>query len=349
AFEAAKPKKAKEWKACMNGELPEKLGKKIADFEAGGSIATRSASGKVLQDLAKAVPYLVGGSADLAPSNNTYLKGLGDIGKRSFKGRNFHFGVRELGMGAIMNGVQLHGGFRIYGATFLVFADYVRPAMRLAALMNQPTIYVYTHDSFYVGEDGPTHQPIETLMSLRIIPNMTVIRPSDATETKSAWITALNHKTGPVCILLTRQNLPIFDRQELPSACNLQKGAYTIWESGSEPEIIILASGSEVWISIEAGKKLAAEGKSVRVVSFPSWELFEKQDAEYKESVLPATCTCRLSVEAGTTYGWDKYVGTAGRKIGIDHFGASAPGGVLAEKFGINADNVYKTAKEMLA
>jgi transketolase len=178
---------------------------------------------------------------------------------------------------------------------------------------------------------------------------MTVIRPSDATETKSAWITALNHKTGPVCILLTRQNLPIFDRQELPSACNLQKGAYTIWESGSEPEIIILASGSEVWISIEAGKKLAAEGKSVRVVSFPSWELFEKQDAEYKESVLPATCTCRLSVEAGTTYGWDKYVGTAGRKIGIDHFGASAPGGVLAEKFGINADNVYKTAKEMLA
>ena len=348
AFAQDKPKKAKEWIACQNGELPERLGKKIADFQPGSSMATRSASGKVLQDLAKALPYLVGGSADLAPSNNTYLNGLGDIARKSFKGRNFHFGVRELGMGAVMNGVQLHGGFRIFGATFLVFADYVRPAMRLAALMNQPVIYVYTHDSFYVGEDGPTHQPIETLMSLRLIPNLTVIRPSDATETKCAWMAALENKTGPTAVLLTRQNLPVFDRKELAPACNLKKGAYIVWQSSKTPDLIILASGSEVAISIEAGKKLAAEGHSVRVVSFPSWELFEAQDAEYKASVLPAECTCRLSVEAGATHGWEKYIGAQGRMIGINHFGASAPAGTLAKEFGFTADHIYQTGAEML-
>ena len=349
AFEQAKPKKAKEWAACLSGELPANFAKKIADFEPGTTIATRAASGKVLQDLAKAVPYLVGGSADLAPSNNTYLKDMGDISKKSFKGRNFHYGVRELGMGAVMNGVQLHGGFRIYGATFLVFADYVRPSTRLAALMNLPVIYVYTHDSFYVGEDGPTHQPIETLMSLRITPNVTVIRPSDATETKCAWIAALENKTGPTALLLTRQNLPIFDRKELACACNLKKGAYTVWESAkSGHDLIIMASGSEVAIAIDSGKKLAAEGKAVRVVSFPSWELFEKQDAGYKASVFPAECSRRLSVEAGSTQGWEKYVGAQGRMIGINHFGASAPAGTLAKEFGLTADNIYKTAKEML-
>ena len=349
-FARAKPKKAKEWAACLAGELPEKLDRKIADFEAGGSIATRSASGKVLQDLVKAVPNLVGGSADLAPSTNTYLKDMGDIGKKSFKGRNFHFGVRELGMGAVMNGVQLHGGFRIFGATFLVFADYVRPSTRLAALMKLPVIYVYTHDSFYVGEDGPTHQPIETLMSLRITPNVTVIRPSDATETKYAWIAALENKTGPTALLLTRQNLPIFDRKELACAGNLKKGAYTLWENAKTGhDLLLIASGSEVAIALEAGKKLAAEGKTVRVVSMPSWELFEKQDADYKESVLPASCTCRLATEAGATFGWEKYTGTAGRVIGVDHFGASAPAGTLAKEFGITAENIYKTASDMLA
>jgi transketolase len=249
-----------------------------------------------------------------------------------------------------MNGIQVHGGFRIYGATFLVFADYVRPTTRVAALMNLPVIYVYTHDSFYVGEDGPTHQPIETLMSLRITPNVTVLRPSDATETKCAWIAALENKSGPTALLLTRQNLPVFDRKELASACNLKKGAYTIWESAtSGHDIIIMASGSEVSIAIEAGKKLAGEGKAVRVVSFPSWELFEKQDAAYKASVLPAECACRLSVEAGATHGWEKYTGAQGRMIGINHFGASAPAGTLAKEFGITADNTYKTAREMLA
>jgi transketolase len=349
AFEQAKPKKAKEWEAALSGELPEKLGKKIADFEPGTSIATRAASGKVLQDLAKAVPYLVGGSADLAPSNNTYMKDLGDLSKKNFKGRNFHFGVRELGMGAVMNGVQVHGGFRIFGGTFLVFADYVRPTTRVAALMNLPVIYVYTHDSFYVGEDGPTHQPIETLMSLRITPNVTVLRPSDATETKCAWIAALENKTGPTALLLTRQNLPIFDRKELAPACSLKKGAYVLWESAkSGHDIVIMASGSEVYIALEAGKKLAAEGKAVRVVSFPSWELFEKQDADYKASVIPAECTCRLSVEAGATQGWEKYIGSQGRMIGINHFGASAPAGTLAKEFGLTADNVYHTAKKMM-
>lgn len=349
AFEQAKPKKAKEWKAAFSGELPEKLVKKIADFEPGTSMATRAASGKVLQDLAKAVPYLVGGSADLAPSNNTYMKGLGDIGKKNFKGRNFHFGVREIGMGAVMNGIQLHGGFRIFGGTFLVFADYVRPTTRIAALMGLPVIYVYTHDSFYVGEDGPTHQPVETMMSLRITPNVTVIRPSEASETKCAWIAALENKSGPTALLLTRQNLPVFDRKELAPACNLKKGAYVLWESAkSGHDLVILASGSEVAISLEAGKKLATEGKAVRVVSFPSWELFEKQDAGYKASVIPAECACRLAVEAGVTHGWEKYVGPQGRIIGINHFGASGPAGTLAKQFGFTADNIYNTAKEML-
>ncbi|MFA5688950.1 MAG: transketolase [Kiritimatiellales bacterium] len=348
AFEQAKPKKAAEWRAGLSGELPKNLMKKIGDFDAGKSIATRAASGKVLQDLAKAIPYLVGGSADLAPSNNTYLNGMGDIGRRSFKGRNFHFGVRELGMGAIMNGVQLHGGFRIFGATFHVFADFVRPAMRLAALMNQPVIYVYTHDSFYVGEDGPTHQPVETTMSLRIIPNMTVIRPSDATETKAAWVAALENKTGPTALLLTRQNLPVFDRSEFAPAENLRKGAYVIWEnSKTDHDMIMIASGSEVSIAVDAGKKLAGEGKNVRIVSFPSWELFEAQSAEYKNSVLPPENTSRLVIEAGVTSGWEKY-SAGGKIIGINHFGASGPAGVLAKEFGFTVDNVYSTAKQML-
>ncbi|MEN7973514.1 MAG: transketolase, partial [Verrucomicrobiota bacterium] len=316
-FAKANPEKATEWDVCIKGELPENLADQLADFEAGGSIATRSASGQVLQDLAKAVPYLVGGSADLAPSNNTDLKGLGDVGANAFEGRNLHYGVRETGMGAIMNGMQVHGGFRVFGATFLVFADYVRPTTRVAALMNLPVTYVYTHDSFYVGEDGPTHQPIETLMSLRITPNVTVIRPSDATETKMAWVAALENKTGPTALLLTRQNLPIFDRKELAGAENLKKGAYTIWENAeSGHDLLIVASGSEVWLSIEAAKKLADEGKKVRVVSMPSWELFEAQDDAYKASVFPVECTNRIAVEAGWPTGWEKYVGIEGKIIG---------------------------------
>ena len=349
-YASAHPEKAAEWHQCINGELPAELTHRIKDFEFGSSLATRSASGKVLQDLAQAIPYLVGGSADLAPSNNTELKGLGNVAADAYTGRNLHFGVREIGMGAIMNGMQLHGGFRVFGATFLVFADFVRPATRLAALMHLPVIYVYTHDSFFVGEDGPTHQPIETIMSLRITPNVTVIRPSDANETKAAWITALENKSGPTALLLTRQNLPILDRSELASASNLKKGAYTIWENAaSNHDIIIMASGSEVWISLDAGKKLAQEGRKVRVVSFPSWELFEEQDEGYKTAVFPTECRARLAVEAGCSTGWQKYVGLDGRILGIDHYGASAPAGVLAEKFGFTAEEVCKQAKALLA
>jgi transketolase len=347
-FAQTSPDEALAWDKAWQGEIP-KLGDAIPKFEKGTSLATRSASGKVINALAQELPFLVGGSADLAPSNNTYMNDLGDIGKDTFEGRNFHFGVRELGMGGIMNGVQLHGGFRIFGGTFLVFADYVRPAARLAALMGVPVIYVFTHDSFCVGEDGPTHQPIETCASLRMIHNMTVIRPCDANETAFAWIAALDNKKGPTALLLTRQNLPTIDRDEYPSACNLKKGAYTLWQSGeSDPELIMIATGSEVEITLAAGQKLGDEGKNVRVVSMPSWELFEHQDAEYRESVLPHAVTKRIAVEAGTSFGWERYVGREGVIVSKDDFGASAPFKVLQEQFGFTTENVYAKAKAIL-
>ncbi len=339
---------ALEWDQAQKGELPNLCGQ-LPSFEKGSSLATRASSGQVIQALAKEVPFLVGGSADLAPSNNTYMKEQGDIGKDAFYGRNFHFGVRELGMAAIMNGVQLHGGFRIFGGTFLVFADYVRPAARLAALMGLPVIYVFTHDSFCVGEDGPTHQPIETIASLRMLHNMTVLRPADATETAAAWVAALQNKTGPTALCLTRQNLPTIDRDVYPAACNVLKGAYALWQSGEgEPELLMLATGSEVEITLAAAQKLGEEGKNVRVVSMPSWELFEKQDAAYRESVLPAAVTKRISVEAGTSFGWERYVGRCGTIISKDDFGASAPFKLLLERFGFTADNVYEQAQALL-
>ncbi len=338
---------SREWTAAMAGEIPDLTGK-LPEFEAGTTLATRSASGQVIQVLAKEIPSLVGGSADLSPSNNTYMKGLGDIGKNAFKGRNFHFGVRELGMAAIMNGIQLHGGFRVFGGTFLVFADYVRPAARLAALMGVPVIFVFTHDSFCVGEDGPTHQPIETCASLRMIHNMTVIRPADATETVEAWKAALHNRTGPTSLLLTRQSLSVLDRSVYSSAENLLKGAYTLWQSGEgEPELIMLATGSEVEMTLAAAGTLGEEGKNVRVVSMPSWELFEKQDASYQQSVIPDACTKRMSVEAGTSFGWERYVGRCGVTVSKDDFGASAPFKILQEKFGFTADNIYEKAKAL--
>ncbi|MEE9369015.1 MAG: transketolase [Pontiella sp.] len=339
---------AGEWKTAMAGEIP-KLKDVLPVFEKGSSLATRAASGKTINALAKELPFLIGGSADLSPSNNTYMAGLGDIGKDSFEGRNFHFGVRELGMGGIMNGVQLHGGFRIFGGTFLVFADYIRPATRLAALMGIPVIYVFTHDSFCVGEDGPTHQPIETCASLRMIHNMTVIRPCDATETAFAWVAALDNKSGPTALLLTRQNLPTIDREIYPKACSLKQGAYTLWQSGEgEPELLMIATGSEVEITLAAGHKLGAKGKNIRVISMPSWELFEKQDAAYQESVLPDAVTKRMVVEAGTSFGWERYVGRKGVMVTKDDFGASAPYTVLLKEFGFTTENVYEKAKSLL-
>lgn len=348
AWRAANADLASNWQAAMTDTIPD-LDGKLPEFEPGSSIATRNSSGKVIQALAKEIPWLVGGSADLAPSNKTYMDGLGDIGKDAFEGRNFRFGVRELGMGGIMNGIQLHGGFRIFGGTFLVFADYVRPTTRVGALMGVPVIYVYTHDSFCVGEDGPTHQPIETLASLRMIHNVTVLRPADATEVVEAWKAALANKSGPTALCLTRQNLPTIDRSVYPSAANVANGAYTLWQSGEgQPELLLMATGSEVEITLEAGKKLGEEGVNVRVVSMPSLELFEQQSDAYKESVLPKAVTKRVAVEAGTSFGWGRYVGLDGATVTKDDFGASAPYTVLLEKFGFTVDNVYNTARGVL-
>lgn len=337
---------AAQWDLHMNQEIPADLSEKMPVFD--GPIATRSASGKILQELAKELPFLVGGSADLAGSNMTYLNDYADIGRDAFEGRNFHYGVREIGMGAIMNGIQVHGGFRIYGATFLVFADYVRPTLRVAALMNLPVIYVLTHDSFWVGEDGPTHQPIETISSLRMMPNVTVIRPSDPKETGCAWNAALKNTSGPTVLCLTRQNLEVLDREKY-NMDSIEKGAYTMFQSGEgSPELLMIATGSEVKITIDAAEKLAADGTNVRVVAMPCRELFEAQDEAYQSEVMADGCTKRMVVEAGTSFGWEKYVGRCGVTVCKDTFGASAPGGLLAEKFGFTAENVYEKAQAML-
>ena len=338
---------AAQWDLHMTQELPADLCEKMPTFDS--PIATRSASGKILQELAKELPFLVGGSADLAGSNMTHLNDYSDIGKGAFDGRNFHYGVREIGMGAIMNGIQVHGGFRIYGATFLVFADYIRPTLRMAALMNLPVIYVLTHDSFWVGEDGPTHQPIETISGLRMIPNVTVIRPSDPKETGCAWVAALKNTSGPTVLCLTRQNLEVLDREKYNMDGQFLKGAYTMFQSGEgTPDLLMIATGSEVKITLDAAEKLAAEGTNVRVVNMPCRELFEAQDEAYQSEVMVDACTKRMVVEAGTSFGWEKYIGRTGATVCKDTFGASAPGGLLAEKFGFTAENVYNTAKEMI-
>jgi transketolase len=331
----------------MQDRVPENVEEALPVFQPGTSVATRSSAGKVLNSLASVVPQLVGGSADLAPSTKTLLDGSASVAAGSFEGRNLHFGVREHAMASMMNGMALHGGLRVYGATFFVFADYCRPAIRLAALMELPVIYVFTHDSYNVGEDGPTHQPIEHLASLRCIPNVTVIRPADPTESGAAWVAALKHRTGPTVLALTRQNLPVIDRSIYPAANNLEKGAYTLWQSGEgTPDVIVMASGSEVEICLAAAQQL--EGANIRVVSMPSMELFEAQDADYRESVLPAACTKRLAVEAGVSMCWHKYVGGAGRVIALDRFGASAPYSRLAEEFGYTSDNVLATLRDIV-
>ncbi len=338
---------SKLWNIHMTQEIPESIIEKMPAFDS--ALATRAASGKVLQELAKELPFLVGGSADLAGSNNTHLNDYPDIGKNAFEGRNFHYGVREIGMGAIMNGIQVHGGFRIYGATFLVFADYVRPTLRVAALMNLPVIYVLTHDSFWVGEDGPTHQPIETIASLRMMPNVTVLRPSDPKETGCAWVAALKNTSGPSVLCLTRQNLEVLDRSTYNMDGQLPKGAYTMFQSGEgTPDLLMIATGSEVKITLDAAEKLAAEGTNVRVVNMPCRELFEAQDEAYQNEVMADACTKRMVVEAGTSFGWEKYIGRTGVTVCKDTFGASAPGKLLAEKFGFTADNVYNKAKALL-
>jgi transketolase len=344
AYQTAHPDLAAEFEGFLQGELAAGWQEVLPTFQPGQNQATREASGKALNALAAKLPNLVGGSADLAPSNNTNLKDGGDFGPAS-GGRNFHWGIREHAMGAVLNGMSLHGGLRVFGATFLIFSDYMRPSVRLAGLMGQPVTYVWTHDSIGVGEDGPTHQPIEQVMTLRMIPNMTLIRPADANETVEAWRIAMAAVSGPVGLALTRQKLPVLDPGKARGAA---RGAYVLEEASSEPKLILMATGSEVHLALEARKVLEADGVPTRVVSMPSWEIFERQDEAYRASVLPGSVPARVSIEAGITLGWQKYVGGRGASVGLDRFGASAPAEVLFEKFGFTVANVVRVAREVL-
>jgi len=314
-----------------------------------GPMATRKASGAVLNAIADDLPTLIGGSADLAPSNKTMLNGIDNFQEETPAGRNVHFGVREHAMGAILSGMALHGGVIPYGGTFLVFTDYMRPAIRLAAMMELPIVYVWTHDSVWIGEDGPTHQPVEQLASLRAIPNLDIIRPADANETVAAWHAALERRDGPTGLILTRQALPILERNELASADNVARGAYVISEAlEGSPELIILATGSEVYLAVQAQQILADRGVQARVVSMPSWRRFEAQPASYQQRVLPPKITARLAVEAAAPLGWDRYVGPDGAVMGMERFGASAPYKDLMEAFGFTPQDVAERALEVL-
>jgi transketolase len=347
AYKQANPEKGTELERRLSGKFPKGWEKNLPVFPADAKgMATRAASGKVINALAATLPELLGGSADLAPSNNTKIDGQPAFQKDSSQGHNFHFGVREHGMAAALNGMALFGGLIPYGGTFLVFSDYNRPAIRVAALSHIPSIFVFTHDSIGLGEDGPTHQPVEHLAALRAIPNLTVIRPADANETAQAWKVALENRHGPTVLALTRQNVPTFDVTQI---ANLRFGAYVLATFGKKtPDIILMASGSEVSLVYEAAKVLHEKGSSVRVVSFPSWELFEKQDKAYRESVLPKKVTARIAVEAGVGLGWERYVGAGGRVISIERFGASAPYKVIYEKLGLTVENILAQAKAIL-
>jgi transketolase len=291
----------------------------------------------------------MGGSADLAPSNKTWINASKAFQSENPAGRNLHFGVREHGMGAIVNGMAYHKGLIPYGATFLVFSDYMRGAIRVSAISHLQSVWVFTHDSIGLGEDGPTHQPVEQLMSLRLIPNLSVIRPSDANEVREAWVAAMNKHNGPTALILSRQNLPTIDRSEFASETGLHKGAYILKDMGNgKPKAVLMASGSEVDLIIKAGEKLAAEGVAVRLVSFPSWDLFESQSQAYRDEVLDPTISLRVAVEAGTRYGWERWTGLKGAVVGMTTYGASAPAEKLFSEFGFSIDNVYNTVKNLL-
>jgi transketolase len=350
AYEKTHPKLAAECQRWMSGQFPDGWEREIPSFPADPKgVATRVASGTVLSAVAPILPNLIGGSADLAPSNKTFVKGGEVFQGGQYAGRNFHFGVREHGMGSIMNGMALHGGVIPYGGTFLIFSDYMRPPIRLAAMMGLKVIYIFTHDSIGLGEDGPTHQPIEQLAALRAIPNLTVLRPCDANETAEAWRFALKHEEGPVALALTRQGLPILDRDKVASADGLLRGGYVLSDDGDkEPDIILMSSGSEIHIALEAANKLREKDVAVRVVSMPSWELFDKQPEAYRDQVLPPEINTRIAIEAGATQGWHGYLGNKAAVIGIDHFGASAPYKILYEKFGITAERAVEKALQLL-
>ncbi len=347
AFRKESPERAKLFEAVIAGELPDGWDSGVPSFShSDGPIATRAASGKVLNGLAAGIPTLLGGSADLAPSNKTIIDGEADFGPENPGGRNIRFGVREHAMAAIVNGMALHGGVVPYGGTFLVFADYMRPSLRLAALMQIRSIFVFTHDSIGVGEDGPTHQPVEHLMSLRVIPGFTVIRPADANETAAAWRLALD-RGGPCALALSRQKLPVLDEAAGVVSDGVSKGAYILKEPATSPKLIFVATGSEVHLALEAADRLAADGLAIRVVSMPSREVFFEQAQDYRSSVLPAEVP-KVAIEAGVTAGWWKVVGDTGAVVGLDRFGESAPGGTVMDRLGFNVENVAEKARKLL-
>ncbi|HRV91868.1 MAG TPA: transketolase [Anaerolineae bacterium] len=350
AYEQALPQEAKTFRGALSGELPEGWDDGLPVFPADAKgMATRAASGKTLNAIAPALPTLIGGSADLAPSNNTMLKDYSVFDPSNNAGRNFHFGVREHAMVGALNGMALHGGVIPYGGTFLVFSDYCRPSIRLAALSHIPITLVFTHDSIGLGEDGPTHQPVEHLAALRAIPHLTVIRPADANETAQAWKVSLEKSDGPVALILTRQSLPVYDRSQMGDAANLSKGAYVLLDTDRiYPDVLLIATGSEVQFAVEAHAKLAEQGIGAHVISMPSWELFEEQSDEYKEFVLPSSVKARVAIEAGISMGWQKYVGPQGTIIGLDRFGASAPYKEIYEHLGFTTDNVVLRALETI-
>ncbi|MFO7461451.1 MAG: transketolase [Desulfatiglandales bacterium] len=349
-YEKAHPDLAKEWHAWMQGELPEGWETDIPSFppDKKGD-ATRNASGKVLNAIAGRVGNLIGGSADLAPSNKTLVKDGGDFQANHYDRRNLRFGVREHGMGGILNGMALHGGLIPYGGTFLIFSDYMRPAIRLASLMRLKVIYVFTHDSIGLGEDGPTHQPVEQLAALRAIPGLVVLRPCDASETAAAWRFAVEKKNGPVALALTRQTVPVLDRNRFASAEGLYRGAYILSDpADGDPDVILIGTGSEVHLAVAAAERLEEKGARPRVVSMPSWELFDIQPEDYRSRVLPDHIRARVAVEAGVPQGWHRYVGASGEVIGINHFGASAPYQVLYERFGLTAERIVEKCLKLL-
>jgi transketolase len=341
------PELAVEFERRMAGKFPANWSDGLKKFDTDPKgVASRISSGMIINEISAKLPELMGGSADLAPSNKTWINSSQAFQSDNPSGRNLHFGVREHGMGAVVNGMSYHKGLIPYGATFLIFSDYMRGALRVSAISHLPSIWVFTHDSIGLGEDGPTHQPIEHLMSLRLIPNLSVIRPSDANEVREAWIAAVNRKHGPTALILSRQNLPTIDRTKFANENGLHKGAYVIADLGDkQPEIILMATGSEVDLIIKAGEKLQAEGKSVRLVSFPSWDLFEAQTQSYQDQVLDPKIEKRVAVEAGSRLGWEKWVGTKGAIVGMSSYGASAPAEILFKEFGFTVDNVYQIAK----
>ncbi|WP_394583710.1 transketolase [Cytobacillus firmus] len=348
-YKESHPELGKQLEQAINGELAEGWDKDIPVYEEGKSLASRASSGEVLNAIAQNLPSFFGGSADLAGSNKTMIKGTGDFTAESFDGRNIWFGVREFAMGAALNGMALHGGLKVFGGTFFVFSDYLRPAIRLAALMNLPVTYVFTHDSIAVGEDGPTHEPVEQLAALRAMPNLSVVRPADGNETAAAWKTAIESTNKPTALVLTRQNLPTLKGTDSAAYEGVQKGGYVVSPaSNSNADVLLLAAGSEVSLAVEAQKALEGEGIHASVVSMPAWDRFEAQSKEYKESVIPKTVKKRLAIEMGSSLGWHRYAGDEGDVLAIDTFGASAPGEKIMEEYGFTVDNVVARVKALL-